>query len=117
MRNQLKAIDGERLRFTARIERFGTKRGWKGKSERTVLLRDIRKDGDDTIVTDHLWFTAGKTWSADGVAPGAIVSFDARVGIYEKGYKGHREDVMTSFGTDYRLERPTRLSVLERSTA
>lgn len=113
MRKQLKAIDGERLRFTARVERFGSKRGWKGAPERTVLLRDVRRDGTEAILTDHLWFTAGKTWSISGLAPGAKIAFDARVGTYEKGYRGRRDDVLTSYGIDYRLERPTRLSVIK----
>jgi len=112
MRKELKKLIGQRLRFTGEIERYGVKRGWKGREEKTVLLRNIRRDGETEVVTDHLWFTAGKTWVASGMAPGAKVAFQARVGKYVKGYQGYREDVISTVSIDYRLERPTKAEVI-----
>jgi hypothetical protein len=116
MRTELAKLDGQRLRFSGTIERFGSKRGWKGSTLKTVLLRHVRRYDKGLVVTDHLWFTAGRAWEAKGMEPGATVAFDARVGIYEKGYKGHREDVFVTEGIDYRLERPTRVMIVQERT-
>lgn len=58
-------------------------------------------------VADHVWFTCSKSW--DNLIANDIVEFDARVGKYEKGYKGYREDVFNPVSIDYRLERPTKV--------
>lgn len=107
MRTELKAINGERKRFTARIERFGSKRAFRGPDIKTILLVDVKAASDGMPITDHLWFAKGKRW--DGIQPGDVVEFDARVGMYEKGYKGHRDDVFNPASKDYRLERPTKI--------
>lgn len=107
MRNELKKIDGQRMRFTARVERFGHKRAFRGPDIATVLLMDVKTQPEGKAVTDHLWFTRGKSW--DGIQPGDVIEFDARVSQYEKGYKGHCLDVYEPVTQDYRLERPTKI--------
>lgn len=110
MRSKLKAINGQRMRFTATVERFGEKSAFKGAPIPTVLLKNIRILETDEQVTDHLWFTKGKSWEECVI--GGIVEFDARVTTYEKGYKGYRDDVYDSpVKTDYKLERPTKVEV------
>lgn len=108
MRKELKKLDGQRLRFRAKVERFGEKNGYMGTLP-TILLTNVFELTSGQVVTDHLWFTRGKTWQCE---VGDIVEFDARVGSYEKGYKGYRKDVCKEVKTDYRLERPTKFCVI-----
>ena len=110
MRKELKKLNGERLRFSAKVARFGERTNYKGLPLETILLRDVRLIGTDAVLTDHLWFTKGKAWQTCKV--GSYVEFDARVTTYEKGYKGRRADVLDSpVTTDYKLERPTKVLV------
>ncbi len=110
MRKELKRYNGERLRFTAEVERFGEKASFRGAPIPTLLLKNVRILGQEVIITDHLWFTKGKSW--DACRPGTHVAFDARVTPYEKGYKGRKEVFDAPVMIDYRLERPTKIEVL-----
>ena len=109
MRKQLKMLEGRRLRFSARFERFGWKSGYMG-PERTVLLTDVRFVPSGGMATDHVWFTCGKTFDRLDLHPGDRIMFDARVGQYEKGYRGWRAERTGEAwsAVDYRLERPTK---------
>lgn len=112
MRKGLKNLNNKRLRFSADIERFGSKTAFKGPPIPTILLKNVTRSDTKEVVADHLWFTMGKSWGMAAV--GGKVEFDARVSLYEKGYKGHREDVLDNpVSTDYRLERPTKLRFFE----
>ncbi len=106
MRRELKKHAGQRFTVTATFERFGIKSGYMGRQLRTVLLRDVRRG--DEVLTDHLWFTCGKTFDRLMLREGDCISFDARVSRYTKGYQGWREDVPQWTAYDYRLERPTK---------
>ncbi|OED34513.1 hypothetical protein AB832_07390 [Flavobacteriaceae bacterium (ex Bugula neritina AB1)] len=97
------------MRFIATVERFGEKSSFRGAPKPTVLLKNVCILGTDKVVTDHLWFTKGKSWN--GAVAGCTVEFDARVGQYEKGYKGYRDDVYNPVSLDYRLERPTKVVI------
>lgn len=91
MRKELKIIGSrERHVFTATFIRFGFRDGYKG-PVKTILLQDVLLD--DKIVTDHLWFDLTKGFESADLLPGDVVEFCARVSIYEKGYKGYRNDV------------------------
>lgn len=109
MRKELKKLNGKRLIFSAIVEGFGV-RHFKDKEIPTILFKDVRKQPDDKIVTDHLWFTKGKSWS--DMTIGQRVQFEARVKEYEKGYKGHRDVPDAPITTDYKLERPTKIELL-----
>ena len=62
------------------------------------------------IVSDHLWFDLTKGFSGADLSPGDVVEFCARVSAYEKGYKGHKDDVLNRpIERDYRLSRPTKI--------
>ena len=112
MRRKLKKHLGRRLRFTATVERFGTKNHYIYDNVKTILLKNICLG--KTQICEHLWFACGK-WSQH-LKEGDTFSFDARVGSYEKGYKGYRDDVYDRpIQTDYRLERPTKIEVEDPS--
>lgn len=60
--------------------------------------------------SDHLWFDLTKGFSSADLSPGDVVEFCARVSAYEKGYKGHKDDVLNRpIERDYRLSRPTKI--------
>ena len=110
VRNELKQMNNQRLRFTATIERFGERKNFKGVPTPTILLKNIRLVGEDKILTDHLWFTKGTSWI--NIPLGSVIEFDARISEYTKGYKGHRKDVVDApITTDYKLTRPTNIVV------
>ena len=78
--------------------------------EKTILLKDIRILETGTLATDHLWFTCGKTFDRLRLNAGDQIAFNARVGQYEKGYKGRKAERTGEAWskTDYHLERPTK---------
>lgn len=112
MRKELRKMDGVRTTFQGEFVRFGKKRGWEGRTEETVLLCNVILVETGEKVTDHLWFNYTKGFVRAEIYPGCIIKFDARVGVYKKGYHGRREDVYKPTGIDYRLERPTKIKNL-----
>jgi hypothetical protein len=113
MRKELKKRDGQRFSVTATVSRFGSRNGWTG-LEPTILLTDVRDAATGQLLTDHLWFVRGKFWSS--VCEGTKVAFDARATPYEAGYRGGKAERLglAEYRVDWRLERPTRLQVLEQ---
>lgn len=110
MRQELAKIKGSRARFEGTFVRFGSKRGYKGYPEKTILLKDVKSVSTGQVMSDHLWFTCGKRFDSLNLRENDIVRFDARVTPYEKGYKGYRDDEYGEFRpieTDYRLSFPT----------
>jgi hypothetical protein len=75
-RSVLEKLNGKRMRFTAKVERFGRKPAYRGPDLITLLLTDVRFE-DGSLATDHLWFKSG-VWSED-LQPGMRFAFDARV--------------------------------------
>jgi len=112
MRDELKRHDGSRMRFRARVERFGSRAGWKGYPEETILLTNVCFSDTNELACDHLWFKCGQ-WSWE-LEVGTAFEFDARVDSYLKGYQGRRADEL-GFGVttiDYHLERPSKVVVI-----
>lgn len=91
------------MRFTATVERFGMRTAYRGPPLKTILLRNVRIVGTKKIITDHLWFTAGK-WSRE-LRAGHFFAFDTRVNPYLKGYYDERE-------LDWHLTNPTKIQIL-----
>ena len=115
MRRELRRRSGERTAFTGEFVRYGSKPGYRGPPQKTILLRNIR-DLKGQLVTEHLWFNLTKGFAALGLlAEGDRVQFDARIKPYEKGYKGRREDVYLPVSTDYKLSHPTQIQKLART--
>lgn len=110
MRSELEKLDGERKRFRATVEEFGTGRG--PKRTETILLVDVRRtDEPDTVVADHVWFK--KTAAFGGIALGDVIEFDAEVEPYEKGYQNFRLGIDETT-TDYRLSKPANVQVVTK---
>ena len=106
MREELRKICGQRKRFFGVFVREGKKpayRGWGTTGDgydETIILTDIR-DEAGRVVSDHLWFRFTKGFESLNLVPGEVVSFDARVDGYIKGYE--RDSY------DYKLSRPTKI--------
>jgi hypothetical protein len=113
MRNLLKKQEGRRGEFRGTVALYGAKTAFRGPDIPTVMLKDVR-DETGEIVTDHLWMTVGKQLTCLNVQVGEEIVFAARVTPYEKGYKGHREDVYDApRSIDYRLSNPTKIRRVE----
>ena len=110
MRKELAKINNKRDRFTGVFERYGSKSNWHGFPETTVLLTKIRLK--DKIVTDHLWFKLTKGFQKLGnLNQGDIISFEARVMPYMKGYVSNSDFEYSTKEMDYRLSHPTKFSI------
>lgn len=108
----MEEMEGERKTFSGTFVRFGIKNGWNGPEE-TVLLTNI-KDAEEHVITDHLWFNLTKGFKKLGLRKADVVSFNARVAQYEKGYKGYRDDVYSEVEIDYKLSYPSKVRKLTR---
>jgi hypothetical protein len=108
MRKEFAAREEERETFRGTFERFGTKNGWQGRQEKTLLLKDIC-DETGKRVCDHLWFNLTQAFTTLTLQAGDLVQFDARVKAYEKGYFGRRWEVDKPAEVDYKLSHPTRV--------
>lgn len=98
MRKELECRSGKTIRVRARIERYGTV------NDSVYLLTDVCEATTGHLLTDHLWMPIGE-WAA-GFRMGDIISFDATVEPYVKGYFGRRADILTekaSPSLDYHL--------------
>ncbi|MBA7569366.1 hypothetical protein ES708_11105 [subsurface metagenome] len=116
MRSGLEKYNKERHRFIARFERMGSKSAYRGPDIQTVLLVEVRDFYTEELLTEHLWFNYTKafhTLHRNGkLNPGDIISFDARVKTYLKGYRGRRNDFYEDFSpiaVDFHLTYPTRI--------
>lgn len=143
-RKELGKFDGQRRKFTGTFERFGTKRGWQGAVEDTILLKNVIDVKSGKLVTDHLWFNrtmgfddaidAGLNDAArkryDGTVAfeerdkqdelklqGKVFEFVARVEDYVKGYQGRKaeEEGESWSAKDWKLSRPTKIRILAQS--
>ena len=68
----------ERKRYVGTVDKFGIRRGFKGLID-TILLINIKLEGSEEIITDHLWFDLGKQFSDLNLQKGDIIAFNARV--------------------------------------
>lgn len=115
MREKLKDIVYVRATFRAVFVRFGEKTSY-GYTKKTLLFQDVR-DSHDRVMTDHLWFTAGKWSELVDLGPGDVVQFEARVTPYKKGYRGGRDDYdLPPPSIDYRLSHPTKVKKIKPIT-
>lgn len=111
MRKKLRELKEQRMTFTGTFERHGTKIGWKGREQDTVLLVNI-KDNDGNKVADHLWFNFTKGFRKLGLLEGGeVIEFCARVKRYDKGYVNRRRGI-SERKTDYKLSYPTKFRII-----
>ena len=85
-RSRLAAREGQRLRFRARVARFGIRRARKGRVDKTILMVDVSFADSGAFATEHMWFDAG-AWSKN-MSEGDVLEFDGRIAKYQKGYWG-----------------------------
>jgi hypothetical protein len=111
-RRELEKRDGTRFRCRAVVDRFGSRSAFRGPPVQTVLLRDVVDADTGVMLADHLWFSIGK-WSS-GLAAGDIFEFDARVSDYIKGYQGRLDVFDAPVSRDWKLQRPTKVTLLSR---
>lgn len=86
------------MSFTAKVEKFGTKKNYHGYEVPTICLCDV-KDLGGKVLTDHLWFTVGKTLAKLNLSENEIIKFDARVNSYRKGYYKNEYDYNLNYMT------------------
>ena len=110
MRKELGKIENRRTRFTCEFVRYGKKRAYKGPPILTLLFKDIKNELGQ-IMTDHIWFVTNKGFQQFELTAGDVVSFDARVKQYWKGYQGIGYDGDEGTRTkDFKLSNPTNIS-------
>lgn len=56
MRNELQKLNGQRRRFRATVERYGSRSNWHGYPETTILLKDVCFASNGELTCDHVWF-------------------------------------------------------------
>ena len=105
IRSELKNLAGKTVRFTATLDRAGTKPGNEHNYYAPIatrLLVDIR-DSEGNIVADHLWIDRQKKLKK--LKTGTLVHFSAYVKRYEKAAYKEIEgiDLQVSDGFDYGL--------------
>lgn len=108
MRKALQKIDAERGKFTAIFDCYGSKRAFRGRTDTTLLFREIC-DKEGKLVADHLWFTTNKEFEKHSFIRGDRISFEARVKEYKKGYQGLPGSLNKPAKSDFKLSHPTRV--------
>lgn len=112
MRTNLKNNNDRRLKFSAVFARYGAKVNWKGYSEKTLLLTNLCFE-DGSPAAAHVWIAETKECVALGpFQPGQKLTFEARIGAYEKGYK-YMGKALTPVKADFKLNRPTRIMKID----
>jgi hypothetical protein len=114
MRTALSKDEGERKRFKATFVRVGKKKNFKGYSEDTILLQNIIDIAGNIRVADHVWFTFTKTFEDAGIHEGDVITFDARIKRYTKGYV-NKALGMKKRSTDFKLSNPGKVKIESRA--
>ena len=110
VREELGKLHGKRLRFKAKVGRFGSKSNYKtGFPEKTVLLLNVIDVSTGQQTCDHLWFTVRKRLEALELQEGDEITFDARVSFYRKFHRGNEGRESNFHYRDYKLSYPTNL--------
>ena len=112
MRNKVKEIGNKtRERYRATVGRMGIKSNeHKGFPERTILLKDLYllTDDNEELVTDHLWKTVHKQLKNLDLKEGDVITFNARVSTYKKGYRNKTIDYTLNYMTKIEVIREDR---------
>jgi hypothetical protein len=107
MRHELAEIGKDsRHTFTGKFIRIGHKKNYHGYFDETLLLTEIKLDGQ--TITDHLWFNMTKSFKKIRyqLNEGTEVRFDARVAEYIRGhFRSYQE-------RDFKLSHPTKVAVV-----
>src|SRR5688500_11074531 len=104
MREGLRKLEGQRLRFVGTFDRFGIRDRRTGCRSKTILLRSVHEAENGTLVTDHLWLRCVKSLELLDLRFGDKIAFDARVLTY----------VRENGSCDYRLANPSKIERISR---
>ena len=115
MREKLSKVNGVRKKFTATFSRTGRKTNFKGYSEDTLLLVDVRDSETNEKVSDHLWFAYSATFQNANLREGMRISFEARVKEYSKGYVSKALGI-NNRKKDFKLSHPTRVEIIREQS-
>ena len=107
IRTDLQKHNRKRMRFEGKVTTFSRKSKYHG-SPKTILVKDIKLFKNKEPVAKHVWFTAGQ-WSRS-LRKGDHITFDARVQVYEKNYKGKKNSKF-----NYKLVYPSNIKTNVRS--
>lgn len=113
MRTALSKEENQRKTFKAKFIRVGKKRNFKGFSEDTILLQDVIDVAENNLVADHVWFTFSKIFEVAGIREGDVITFDARIKRYSKGYV-NKALGFKKRNIDFKLSHPTNVAIVER---
>ena len=113
MRTALAKEEDKRKTFKAIFIRVGKKRNFKGFSEDTILLQQVMDVAENKLVADHVWFTYSKVFEASGIREGDVITFDARIKRYAKGYINKALGIKKQT-TDFKLSHPTNVTIVDR---
>src|SRR5690606_20177838 len=111
MRTKLATDEGVRKKFKAVFSRLGKKVNYNGHAEDTILLINIVDAETGKPVADHVWFSYTKGFEKINLIEGVVISFDARVKQYTKGYV-NKSLGMKKRTVDFKLSHPTKIAVL-----
>lgn len=119
-REALAGKKGRRLRFQATFVRTGVQRdAYTSKPDGgdTLLFRDITYRG--TVLCDHIWMPYAKVFRDLGpLVAGDVLTFEAGVGSYTRGYRGRNPYVLERsppMRTNYHLVNPRDAEFVARS--
>jgi hypothetical protein len=113
MRHRLAKEEGARKKFLATFSKIGKKVSYKGYSEDTILLTNIQDAVSGEKIADHVWFTYTKTFEKVHLMEGMVISFEARVRQYEKGYVNPKLGLKKR-SVDFKLSHPTKIIVITK---
>jgi len=94
MREQMKKLEGQRLKFLGTFKRVGG-----GKDGLTLLLTDVRLNKE--VITNHAWLRFGKRFKISWYKTGDVIGFWARITEYTK----------TNSKIDYRFSYPSKIEI------
>lgn len=100
------------MQFSATFQQFGQKSGFKGYLATTICFIDLKNE-EGKIIEDHLWMNYTKCFQKLELKAGDIISFHARVAVYEKGYSD--DDEINPKRWDYKLQRPSKTEKIGRA--
>ena len=112
MRKILAKDAGPRKTFIGTFARTGKKINYNGYSEDTILLTNIVDAETKEQVCDHIWFSYTKAFEKITLKEGCLISFDARVKEYSKGYVNRKMQINQK-RTDFKLSHPTKVTLIE----
>ena len=110
MRKKLSLSEGSRKRYKAIFSRLGKKANYHGYNEDTILLKSVIDVETGEVVADHLWFNFTKAFERLNLSEGAVIEFDARVKVYNKGYVNLRHGINNK-KRDFKLSHPTKIKL------